>query len=157
MKVSEVARRAGVTASAVRFYEAEGVLPEPPRTAAGYREYVEADLCRLRVLVSLRSLGIDLHEAVRLAGTCADGRCDDMATDLLPRLQARRAEVASARAELDHLDAELARVERALRNGAGAFNMCDEDGVSDDPADDGATRAGAAGRCDPAGACCGGV
>ena len=35
MKVSEVARRAGVAASAVRFYEAEGILPPPPRTASG--------------------------------------------------------------------------------------------------------------------------
>jgi MerR family copper efflux transcriptional regulator len=150
MKVSEVARRAGVAASAIRFYEAEGVLPEPARTASGYREYAEVDLCRLRMLVALRSLGIDLHEAGRLAGACADGRCDDMATDLLPRIQARRAEIASARAELDHLDAELATVERALRGGASVFNVCDEDGASDDPADCGADRA--AGR-----ACCGGV
>ena len=117
MKVSEMARRAGVAASAVRFYEAEGILPPPPRTASGYRQYAEVDLCRLRMLVSLRSLGIDLHEAGRLASTCADGRCDEMATDLLPRIVARRAEVASARAELDHLDAELGRVERLLRGG----------------------------------------
>jgi len=143
MKVSEVARRAGVAASAIRFYEAEGVLPEPSRTPAGYRDYDEVDLCRLRMVVTLRSLGIDLHEAGRLAGTCTDGRCDEMATDLLPRIEARRAEVASARAELDHLDAELALVERALRGGASVFNVCDEDGASNDPV-----------HCDPAGACC---
>ena len=134
MKVSEVARRAGVAASAIRFYEAEGVLPEPARTPSGYRDYDEVDLCRLRTLVSLRSLGIDLQEAGRLAGACADGRCDDMATDLLPRIEARRAEVASARAELDHLDAELALVERTLRGGANV-NVFFVDGASDDPAD----------------------
>ena len=143
MKVSELARQAGVAASAVRFYEAEGILPEPRRTATGYRQYGEADLCRLRVLVTLRSLGIDLHEAGRLAATCADGRCDDMAVDLLPRLVARRAEVASARAELDHLDAELATVERALRSGATNLGLCEGNEASDDSAD-----------CDPDGACC---
>ncbi len=144
MKVSEIARRAGVASSAIRFYEAEGVLPPPARTSSGYRDYAEADLCRLRVLVSLRSLGIDLHEAGRLAGTCADGRCDDMATDLLPRIEARRAEVAVARAELDHLDAELALVERTLRGGATNLGLCDR-GASDDSVD-----------CDSVG-CCGRV
>lgn len=151
MKVSEVARRAGVAASAIRFYEAEGVLPSPARTASGYRDYAEVDLCRLRMVVTLRSLGIDLHEAGQLAVTCADGRCDEMATDLLPRIEARRAEVASARAELDHLDAELAQVERALRGGASAFNVCDEDGVPHDSVD--GCAAGDPGA-DPAGVCC---
>lgn len=141
MKVSELARRAGVAASAVRFYEAEGILPLPPRTPAGYRHYDETDLCRLRVVVTLRSLGIDLHEAGRLAAACAEGRCDDMATDLLPRIVARRAEVASARAELDHLDAELRLVERALRSGATELGLCDEEGASDDSRDRGADHA----------------
>jgi DNA-binding transcriptional MerR regulator len=35
MKVSELARRAGITPTAVRFYEAEGVLPEAPPAAKG--------------------------------------------------------------------------------------------------------------------------
>ena len=146
MKVSEIAERAGVAASAVRFYEAEGILPPPRRTGAGYREYDETDLCRLRVLVTLRSLGIDLHEAGRLAGTCADDRCDEMATDPLPRIAVRRTEVASARAELDHLDAELALVERSLRSGASLLPMCEPgcEGESDDSA-----------GCAPDGACCG--
>jgi MerR family mercuric resistance operon transcriptional regulator len=118
VKVSELARRAGVAPSAIRFYEAEGVLPRAARSASGYREYDDVDLCRLRVVVSLRSLGLDLHEAGRLASMCGDGRCDDMAVDLLPRIVARRLEVADARAELDHLDAELATLERTLRSGA---------------------------------------
>jgi MerR family transcriptional regulator, copper efflux regulator len=115
MKVSELARRAGIAPSALRFYEAEGVLPRAARGPSGYRDYDDVDLCRVRVVVSLRSLGLDLHEAGRLAGLCGEGRCDEMAVDLLPRIVARRSEVASARAELDHLDAELASLERKLR------------------------------------------
>ena len=136
MKVSEIAERAGVAASAVRFYEAEGILPKPRRTAAGYREYDEADVCRLRMLVALRSLGIDLQEAGRLAGTCADGRCDEMAIDLLARILERRAEVVRARAELDHLDAQLGRLEQALRAGANELGICTEKGADDDSAGD---------------------
>jgi DNA-binding transcriptional MerR regulator len=117
VKVSELARTVGIAPSAIRFYEAKGILPSPPRNAAGYREYGETDVCRLRVLTALRGLGVDLHEAGRMAEQCGDGRCDDMAADLLPRLAIRRAEVARRRTELDHLDAELERLERAIREG----------------------------------------
>ncbi len=135
MKVSELARRAGLAPSAVRFYEAEGILPRAPRTAAGYREYDEADLCRVRVVVALRSLGIDLHEAGRLAAMCGEGRCDDMSADLLSRILQRRAEVASARAELDHLDTELANLEQALKIGTPQPSLCSERTSTDDSAD----------------------
>ena len=126
MKVSELAQQVGVAASAIRFYEAQGVLPRAPRSGSGYREYGEADLCRVRVLVALRSLGLDLHEAGRLASMCSEGRCDEMAGDLLPRLVARRAEIAKARAELDHLDVELDALERTLQSGVPQPILCFE-------------------------------
>src|SRR5262245_270159 len=85
MKVSELAKRAGIAPSAIRFYEAEGILPTAARGATGYRNDDEDDLCRVRVLVSLRALGLDLREAGRLADQCSTGRCDLMAENLLPR------------------------------------------------------------------------
>ena len=83
MKVSELARRAGITPAAVRFYEAEGVLPAAPRAANGYREYHADDLCRLRLVVAMRGLGLELSECGRLAGLCQDGECDVMEEQLL--------------------------------------------------------------------------
>lgn len=89
MKVSELAKRAGVAPSAIRFYEREGVLPAAPRSESGYRDYGDDDLNRVRVLATLRSLGLDLHEAGRLASMCSDGRCDEMAADLIPQIRGR--------------------------------------------------------------------
>lgn len=117
MKVSELARKAGVTAAAVRFYEAEGILPTATRAANGYRDYDKNDLCRLRTVVALRGLGLELSECGRLAALCQDDQCDTMERQLLDRLGERRAAVAAARAELDHLDRELANLESALRAG----------------------------------------
>ncbi len=114
MKVSELAGRVGITPAAVRFYEAEGILPAPPRATNGYREYTEDDVCRLRLVVSLRGLGLDLHECGRLAALCSAGECDVMERQLLDRVTERRHQVARARAELDHLDRELANLERTL-------------------------------------------
>ena len=54
MKIAELATRAGVAPSAVRWYEQEGVLPAPARQPNGYRAYDEVDLARLRLVLSLR-------------------------------------------------------------------------------------------------------
>ena len=124
MKVSEPARRAGITPAAVRFYEAEGVLPEAPRAANGYREYGADDLCRLRLVVAMRGLGLELSECGRLAALCQDGECDVMETQLLDRVDERRQAVAAARAELDHLDRELAALQGSLRSGRELHLAC---------------------------------
>lgn len=117
MKVSELARRVGITPAAVRFYESEGVLPAAPRAANGYRDYSDDDLCRLRLVVSMRGLGLELSECGRLAGLCRDGECDVMEEQLLGRLGERRRAIAATRAELDHLDRELETLERSMRSG----------------------------------------
>lgn len=114
MKVSELASRAGISPAAVRFYEAEGILPIAPRSPNGYRDYSESDLCQVRLVVALRSLGLDPPESGRLAALCHDGQCDSMERQLLDRLDERRQAVASARAELDHLDGELANLRQVL-------------------------------------------
>ena len=124
MHVTEVARRAGLSARTVRFYEAAGVIPPARRGGNRYREYGEDDVCRLRLVASLRALGLPLDESGRFAGMCADGRCDDMGAQLLIRIADRRAELAAARAELDHLDAELGRLERTLRDGGSSESLC---------------------------------
>ncbi len=124
MKVSELAERAGTTAKTIRFYETEGILPAPPRSDNGYRDYRDEDLCRVRVLVSLRALGLDLAESGRLAGLCATGRCDEMSADFASRIAERRASVARSIAELRHLDEELAVLERTVATGQPQETFC---------------------------------
>ena len=113
-----------MTPSAIRFYETRGILPEASRAENGYRQYDDVDLCRLRVLVALRGLGLDLPESGRLAAMCAADDCKGMADQLTGRLADRRREVAAARVELDHLDTELAALERALTSGQPRNALC---------------------------------
>ena len=131
MKVSELARRAGIAPSAVRFYESAGVLAPPRRSLNGYRDYDEEDLCRLRLVVSLRGLGLDLTESGRLAEMCSAGNCDEMSISLSDRLTERRNEIAAARAELDHLDAELTRLQTLIGEGGSVGTLCIEKGATD--------------------------
>ncbi len=124
MKVSELAEKAGTSAKTIRFYEAEGVLPPPPRAPNGYRDYDETDVCRTRVVIALRNLGLDLAEAGRLASMCAMGRCDETMTDLAVQIPERRRALAAAIAELMHADAELASIERSLASGDTPTALC---------------------------------
>lgn len=62
MKIGELAEAAGVTTKTIRFYESSGLLPEPPRTASGYRSYEDADAERLRFIRTAQRLGLSLDE-----------------------------------------------------------------------------------------------
>ena len=112
MRITELARRTGVAASAVRWYEHAGVLPAPPRQENGYRDYGEADLARLRLVVALRRLGLGPEDAGRLARLCLDhGEID---SDLAPLLAEQRAAIARQRADLDRLEGELIDLETTI-------------------------------------------
>lgn len=112
MRIGELAERVGVSADTVRFYEREGWLPRPPRQDNGYREYAEADLEHLRLLIDLRRLELPLDEAARLAAYCHSGHCADTSAALPQLIAARRAEVADRMARLVELDARLADLAR---------------------------------------------
>lgn len=62
MRIAELARRAEVRVSTVRFYERSGVLAAPARTDAGYRDYDAEALRRLRFLRRGQELGFTLAE-----------------------------------------------------------------------------------------------
>src|SRR5262245_48480233 len=69
MTIGQVARRAGLSTRAVRFYEREAILPPAPRTTSGYRTYTEHDLELLSLIARLRAVGLglaDIREVVRL-------------------------------------------------------------------------------------------
>ena len=131
MTISELARRAGVAPSAIRWYEQTGVLPAPPRHANGYRTYGELDLARLRLLLSLRRLGLSPEDAGRLAASCVahDGR----ALDLAPLIAEQRAAVVRQREDLDRLDAELTDLELTIDAVARRGTNPEERPVSDQP------------------------
>ncbi len=112
MKIAELASRAGVAASAVRWYEQEGVLPEPGRQPNGYRDYDEVDLARLRLVLSLRRLGLAPEDAGRLARLCLERGNVDL--DLAPLLAGQRQAIERQRADLDRLEGELLDLESTI-------------------------------------------
>jgi DNA-binding transcriptional MerR regulator len=62
MKIGQLAELAGVTTKTVRYYESIGLLPEPERTASGYRAYDGGALERLRFVRDAQNSGLSLAE-----------------------------------------------------------------------------------------------
>lgn len=62
MRIGDLASRAGLTVKTLRFYETAGVLPEAPRTPAGYRDYDDSALARLRFVKAAQAAGLTLAE-----------------------------------------------------------------------------------------------
>ena len=62
MRIGEIANRAGVATSAIRFYEESGLIPKPERTASGYRDYTAAIIDRLTFIQAGQAVGLTLGE-----------------------------------------------------------------------------------------------
>ena len=85
LTIGKVAERAGVGIETVRFYEREGLLAEPPRSASGYRQFDESIIKRLQFISRAKVLGFTLKEIKELLSLRVEsyGTCDNMkaATD----------------------------------------------------------------------------
>ena len=112
MRIADLARRAGVAPSAVRWYEQAGVLPAPTRRSNGYREYDDTDLARVRLVISLRRLGLGPEDAGRLARLCLERGVVD--SDLAPLIAEQRNAIARQRTDLDRLEGELRDLEETI-------------------------------------------
>jgi MerR family mercuric resistance operon transcriptional regulator len=79
LKRADLARRTSCNLETIRYYEKVAMMPEPPRTASGYRVYDETHVARLRFILRGRGLGFSIGELrglLRLvdrgAQTCAE-------------------------------------------------------------------------------------
>lgn len=108
MTRSEVADRAGVGAETVRFYEGRGLLPDPPRSAGGYRQYDASYVDRLRFIKRAQELGFSLDEiqallALRVAPDADAGAVRERAAHRLADVEAKIRDLERIRRALAHL------------------------------------------------------
>ncbi|OWY80667.1 MerR family transcriptional regulator [Rhodococcus sp. BUPNP1] len=88
MRISDLAQAAGTTVRAVRHYHRLGLMPEPPRTPNGYRDYELADLVRLLRIRWLAQSGVPLGSvATVLGGHVTDSDDHDAESDLTADLE----------------------------------------------------------------------
>jgi MerR family redox-sensitive transcriptional activator SoxR len=98
LRIGELADRAGLAPSTIRYYESIGVLPEPYRVS-GQRRYGEDTVRRLEFIVAAQQAGFTLQEIIELSDSF-DMR--GLARRKLPEVQA---ELRRARERKRWLDA----------------------------------------------------
>jgi len=72
LTIGAVAKRVGVAIDTIRYYEREGLLPEPKRRASGYRSYGEDAIAQLRFIRRAKDLGFTLEEIRELLALSVD-------------------------------------------------------------------------------------
>ena len=127
MRIGELAKQAGTDAQTVRYYEREGLLDAPSRTASGYRAYGPQHVERLNFIRHARELGFDIEDIRQLLTLSAEPQeschqVDSIARQHLDeidlrigRLEALRAELQRMVGECGHGRSEGSRTRRAQR------------------------------------------
>jgi len=114
LTIGQLAKATGVAAKTIRYYEQIGVLPAPRRTAAGYRQYDQSGVRRLRFIRRARRLGLPLRD-VKPAIMGLDGRPDPaLRPRLLQMVRRQLSAVQHQSVELGLLQQQLERVLRRM-------------------------------------------
>lgn len=108
MKISELATRGDTTPKTIRFYEQEGILPEPARTSGGYRDYGPEFVDRLQLIRRAQAAGLSLREvrqilAIRDRGEAPCGHVRTVLTERLDQVRAQIAELVTLETHLETL------------------------------------------------------
>lgn len=105
LTIGGLAKRTGVHIETIRYYERAGVLPAPPRSVAGYRQYDDVHRQRLTFVKRSRELGFTLEEVRSLLDLVDGGYTCGQVRDLtLSHVEDIRARIV-----------DLQRMERTLQ------------------------------------------
>ncbi|MGH3879194.1 MAG: MerR family transcriptional regulator [Actinophytocola sp.] len=108
MRIGELARRAGTTTRALRFYESQGLL-RAQRSANGYRDYGEDDLRLVTEIRALQTVGLTLDDTRPFVECLRAGNpAGDACSDSIEVYRRKLAEVDACLERLAAVRAELA-------------------------------------------------
>jgi DNA-binding transcriptional MerR regulator len=116
MLIGEVARRTGVPAGAIRFYERRKLVRAPMRSASGYRQYSERVIAEIDFIKRAQGIGLTLEQIREIASLGRKGKpcqrvvaiCEQHIRDIDRRID-----------ELRRLRGQLQETIGVARNGCG--------------------------------------
>ena len=93
LTIGKVADQSGMSVPTIRFYEAQGIIPAPQSTDAGYRVYAPNDVRRLHLARRARLLGLSLPEVKDLVERAFSSECGVYAQEILQLVATQRARI----------------------------------------------------------------
>ena len=120
LKIGELAKRTGALVETIRYYEREGLLPEPVRSEGNYRVYSDTDLERLQFIRHCRSLDMTLEEIRDLLRfrDAPEGNCGEV-NALLDE-------------HIEHVTKRIKELKLLQKNLRGLRNLCQQAQASKD-------------------------
>lgn len=103
-----LAQLADVGVETVRFYEQQGLLAKPSRTASGYRQYGEDVVARLQFIQRAKELGFTLNEIKELLSLRVDP--DTSCEDVRARAEVKIADIEGKIRTLQRMKKALVRL-----------------------------------------------
>ncbi len=88
MKIGELAERSDIPAKTIRYWESEGLVPEPARTTSGYRDYDDRAVGRLEFIRQSQTAGLTLAQIRQILDVSDYGTapCEHVAAAVAERL-----------------------------------------------------------------------
>ena len=132
LNIGELARRAGLQSSAIRYYESIGLMPAPPR-ASGWRRYDPQAIDRLQVIKAAREMGFSIAEIAMLLngypqGTAPSERWRKLAETKLPEIEAVITRASALKSVLQHgLTCSCGDISLCLTSRGDACSVANED------------------------------
>jgi DNA-binding transcriptional MerR regulator len=108
MRIGQIAAESGVPPKTLRFWEDLGIIPEPARTASGYRDYEPDIIDRLAFVRHAQSAGFTLEQirGILIIGDSGEPPCahvGELIAKRLEQLDTRIAQLAITRERLTAL------------------------------------------------------
>ena len=110
LRVSDLAERAGIAPSTVRFYERAGLLSPARRAENGYRVFEESALEELAFISRAKGIGMSLEDIANLVAAWPTGECQSLQARLRTFLAGRIGQIREQLAELRAFEAQLQAV-----------------------------------------------
>jgi MerR family Zn(II)-responsive transcriptional regulator of zntA len=116
LKIGELATQTETSVETLRYYEAEGLIPEPRRSDSGYRLYTADDVDRVHFIRRARAMDFSLKEVGELLSLQVDrehATCGEVKLLAQQKLQA----IESKMAELQKMKQALKQITDACEGG----------------------------------------
>ncbi|AOR72554.1 MerR family transcriptional regulator [Burkholderia stabilis] len=113
MRIGELAKLSGLTASRIRFYEAEGLITAVERSTNGYRDYADDAVWMLEIIAGAQRAGFSLEQIRHLLPVKAGNWQHD---GLVEALERKVAEIEAMQQRLKENKAQLLVAIDSIRN-----------------------------------------
>lgn len=113
LSAGELAKRTQVGFETIRYYEKRGILPQPNKSASGYREYSEQSVVQVKLIKKMQKLGFSLVEIKRLF--LEENAYQKECQTVERKLKVKMGEIEKKISELKEINAGLSEILKACQ------------------------------------------